>query len=65
MRVRLGIFDHAGNIHHHHRLVADDPGIVTRRQQGHFARTELRLAAINFNSLRRFVSKTFQGDFTR
>jgi hypothetical protein len=46
MRVRLGVFDHAGNINHHHRIVAHDSRVVTRWQQRHLARTELLLAAV-------------------
>ena len=46
MLMRFGVFDHAGNINYHHRFVADDPRVVSRREQRDFARPEFLCATV-------------------
>ena len=46
MGVRLGVFGHAGDINDDDWFIADDPRIVTGRQQGNFTRSKFLCAAV-------------------
>src|SRR6516165_1947678 len=43
---RLGILCHTTYVNDHHRLVADYPSVVARRQPGYLARPEFHFAAV-------------------